>query len=46
MKTKEELLLAYSQWEIRKVSETLYYIQSRLFRMVESNGEFSFEALE
>lgn len=45
-KTKEDLLKAYSKWDIRKVSETLYYIQSRLFRIVETNGEYEFEALE
>lgn len=44
--TKEELLNAYSKWDIKKVSETLYYIQMRLFRIVENNGKFEFEALE
>jgi len=45
-KTKEELLEAYSKWDIKKVSETLYYIQMRLFRVVETNGKFEFKALE
>ena len=45
-KSKEELLEAYSKWDIKKVSETLYYIQQRLFRVVETNGSYDFEALE
>lgn len=45
-KTKEELLKAYEKWDIKKVSETLYYIQMRLFRIVEHNGQFEFESLE
>jgi len=45
-KTKKELLKAYEKWDIEKVSETLYYIQMRLFRIVEHGGQFAFEALE
>jgi hypothetical protein len=45
-KTKEELLDAYSKWDIKKVSEKLYLIQMRLFRIIENNGMFEFEALE
>lgn len=45
-KTKEELLEAYKNWQIDKVSDTLYYIQMRLHRLTEHEGLFSFKALE
>ena len=44
--TIEELLEAYSDWDIKKVSDTLYYIQDRLFGVNEIDGKFEFEALE
>jgi hypothetical protein len=44
--TKEELLEAYSNWNIKEISEELYLIQERVFKINEFNGKFEFEALE
>lgn len=44
--TIEELLKAYSTFEIEKVTDTLYYIHGRLFAINEVNEQFEFEALE
>jgi hypothetical protein len=44
--TIEELLKAYSDLEIEKVSDTLYYIAGTLFAINEVKGKFEFEVLE
>jgi hypothetical protein len=44
--TIEELLNAYSRFEIEKISGTLYLIQDRAFKINEIDRKFEFEALE